>query len=171
MRVHAIGDRGISMMLDIFADIEKEHGIMTSVSPSNTRSTRRKKISSVSRNSTSSHQCSLITPSTTVVGQKHGCGHDRARYSYAWRSFLDHGVALAFGTDWPVAPLDPILGVYAQSRSPRSTAKIPVAGFRRKKSCYRKQSMPTPWARHSPSLGKGERLHHTGQTRGHDHPE
>ena len=26
LRVHAIGDRGISMMLDIFADIEKEHG-------------------------------------------------------------------------------------------------------------------------------------------------
>ena len=26
LRVHAIGDRGISMILDIFADIEKEHG-------------------------------------------------------------------------------------------------------------------------------------------------
>jgi len=40
-------------------------------------------------------------------------GHDRARYSYAWRSFLDHGVMLAFGTDWPVAPLDPLQGLYA----------------------------------------------------------
>ena len=40
-------------------------------------------------------------------------GHDRARYSYAWRSFLDHGVTLAFGTDWPVAPLNPMLGLYA----------------------------------------------------------
>ena len=40
-------------------------------------------------------------------------GHDRARYSYAWRSFLDHGVTLAFGTDWPVAPLNPVLGLYA----------------------------------------------------------
>src|SRR6476469_5636924 len=40
-------------------------------------------------------------------------GHQRTRYSYAWRSFLDHGVTLAFGTDWPVAPLDPMLGVYA----------------------------------------------------------
>src|SRR5207248_4826107 len=39
-------------------------------------------------------------------------GHERTRYSYAWRSFLDHGVTLAFGTDWPVAPLDPMLGVY-----------------------------------------------------------
>ena len=40
-------------------------------------------------------------------------GHDRARCSYAWRSFLDHGVTLAFGTDWPVAPLNPLLGLYA----------------------------------------------------------
>ncbi|HYB66161.1 MAG TPA: amidohydrolase family protein, partial [Steroidobacteraceae bacterium] len=40
-------------------------------------------------------------------------GHERARTSYAWRSFLDHGVTLAFGTDWDVAPLDPLLGLYA----------------------------------------------------------
>src|SRR5205807_8793784 len=32
---------------------------------------------------------------------------------YAWRSFLDHGVRLAFGTDWSVAPLNPLLGLYA----------------------------------------------------------
>ena len=40
-------------------------------------------------------------------------GHARARWSYAWRSMLDAGAPLAFGSDWPVAPLDPILGIYA----------------------------------------------------------
>ena len=40
-------------------------------------------------------------------------GHQRAESSYAWRSLLDHHVRLAFGTDWPVAPLNPILGLYA----------------------------------------------------------
>ena len=60
----------------------------------------------------SSPQCSLITRSTTAAGQN-AARSERARYSYAWRSFLDHGVTLAFGTDWPVAPLDPIPGVYA----------------------------------------------------------
>jgi predicted amidohydrolase YtcJ len=40
-------------------------------------------------------------------------GHERARSSYAWRSMLDAGAPLAFGTDWPVAPLNPLLGVYA----------------------------------------------------------
>jgi predicted amidohydrolase YtcJ len=40
-------------------------------------------------------------------------GHDRARWSYAWKSFLDHGVPLAFGTDYPVEPITPFRGLYA----------------------------------------------------------
>jgi predicted amidohydrolase YtcJ len=40
-------------------------------------------------------------------------GPERAKTTYAFRSFLDAGVALAFGTDWPVAPLDPMRTVYA----------------------------------------------------------
>jgi hypothetical protein len=37
----------------------------------------------------------------------------RARYAYAFRSLLDHGTYLAFGSDAPVAPLNPMLGIYA----------------------------------------------------------
>ena len=37
----------------------------------------------------------------------------RSRYTYAFRSLLDAGVPLAFGSDAPVAPLDPLLGIYA----------------------------------------------------------
>ena len=40
-------------------------------------------------------------------------GHERARTSYAWRSMLDAGAVLAFGSDWPVAPLDPLSGIDA----------------------------------------------------------
>lgn len=38
---------------------------------------------------------------------------ERARYAYAFRSLLDRGAALAFGSDAPVAPLNPMLGIYA----------------------------------------------------------
>lgn len=38
---------------------------------------------------------------------------DRARYAYAFRSLLDRGTALAFGSDAPVAPPNPMLGLYA----------------------------------------------------------
>jgi hypothetical protein len=37
----------------------------------------------------------------------------RVTDSYIFRSLLDGGVRLAFGSDWNVAPLDPIAGIYA----------------------------------------------------------
>jgi predicted amidohydrolase YtcJ len=40
-------------------------------------------------------------------------GPDRARYAYAWKTFLDHNVTLAFGTDYPVEPINPFRGLYA----------------------------------------------------------
>ncbi len=40
-------------------------------------------------------------------------GHDRAAYSYAWKAFLNAGVHLAFGTDYPVEPITPFRGLYA----------------------------------------------------------
>ncbi len=40
-------------------------------------------------------------------------GKERAKTTYAFRSLLDSNATLAFGTDWTVAPLDPMLTVYA----------------------------------------------------------
>jgi predicted amidohydrolase YtcJ len=40
-------------------------------------------------------------------------GPQRAAYSYAWKAFLDAGVPLAFGTDYPVEPISPFRGIYA----------------------------------------------------------
>jgi predicted amidohydrolase YtcJ len=40
-------------------------------------------------------------------------GPDRVRTTYAFRSILDAGGILTFGSDWPVAPLSPLEGVYA----------------------------------------------------------
>jgi len=40
-------------------------------------------------------------------------GPERAKTSYPWKEFLDHGVPLAFGTDYPVEPITPFRGVYA----------------------------------------------------------
>ncbi len=40
-------------------------------------------------------------------------GPERARTTYAFRSLLDEGATLAFGSDWYVAPPDPLAGIYA----------------------------------------------------------
>jgi predicted amidohydrolase YtcJ len=38
---------------------------------------------------------------------------DRCCLAYAWRSLLDSGAVLAFGSDCPVETLDPLQGIYA----------------------------------------------------------
>ena len=40
-------------------------------------------------------------------------GPDRVKRTYAFRTFLQHGVRLALGTDWTVAPLNPMETIYA----------------------------------------------------------
>lgn len=40
-------------------------------------------------------------------------GAERIQTTYAFRALLDAGATLAFGSDWPVAPLSPWLGLYA----------------------------------------------------------
>jgi len=40
-------------------------------------------------------------------------GKERCQGAYAWKSLLINGASLAFGTDWPVEPLNPLIGLYA----------------------------------------------------------
>jgi len=40
-------------------------------------------------------------------------GPERINTTHAYKSLLESGTVIAFGTDWPVAPLNPMLGIYA----------------------------------------------------------
>jgi predicted amidohydrolase YtcJ len=40
-------------------------------------------------------------------------GYERAKTTYAFRSLMDAGAIVAFGSDWWVAPINPLLGIYA----------------------------------------------------------
>ena len=40
-------------------------------------------------------------------------GYERCKTTYPFRSFLDTGVIMSFGSDWTVAPLTPLLAIYA----------------------------------------------------------
>jgi predicted amidohydrolase YtcJ len=40
-------------------------------------------------------------------------GPERIKRAYAWKSFLEHGVTLAFGTDYPVESISPFRGLYS----------------------------------------------------------
>jgi predicted amidohydrolase YtcJ len=54
--------------------------------------------------------CHLLTDMNWAESR---LGPERAAYSYAWKAFLDAGVPLAFGTDYPVEPISPFRGLYA----------------------------------------------------------
>lgn len=111
--VHAIGDQAISIMLDIYQDIDKANG----------ERDRRWRIEHAQHMAAKDfqrfarlHVIASVQPYHAVDdGQwaESRIGPIRAKTTYPFRTFLDDGVHLAFGTDWPVAPLNPMLGLYA----------------------------------------------------------
>jgi predicted amidohydrolase YtcJ len=113
LRVHAIGDRAISMVLDMFEAIEKANGYHDQrLTIEHAQHTAPDDLERFAR----LHVIASMQPYHAIDDGRWveaRIGHERARTSYAWRSLLDHGVTLAFGTDWDVAPLNPLLGLYA----------------------------------------------------------
>ena len=55
-------------------------------------------------------------------------GEYRVLGAYAWHAMQAHGVHVAFGTDWPVEPINPYLGLYA-AVTRRSTEGDPPGGW------------------------------------------
>jgi predicted amidohydrolase YtcJ len=55
-------------------------------------------------------------------------GEYRVLGAYAWHTMQAHGVHVAFGTDWPVEPISPYLGLYA-AVTRRSTEGDPPGGW------------------------------------------
>lgn len=113
LSVHAIGDRANSYMLDLYEKISKE----------NPKWDRRFRIEHAQ------HVRFQDIPRFAQLGviasvQPYHCiddgvwaekriGPERINYTYPFKSFLDAGVKMCFGTDWYVAPLNPLLGLYA----------------------------------------------------------
>ena len=126
---HAIGDAGISAILDIYSEIEKQHGIRERrwriehaqhmAAKDFDRFAKMKVIASV-------QPYHAIDDGRWAEGR---IGHDRASRTYAFRTFLDHGVRLAFGTDWSVAPLNPMLSLYAATTRATLDGKNPKGWF------------------------------------------
>jgi predicted amidohydrolase YtcJ len=56
-------------------------------------------------------------------------GMDRSRNAYAWRALLDHGAKIAFGSDWPVEPLDPMRGLYSAVTRKNIEGRFPEGGW------------------------------------------
>ena len=126
---HAIGDRGISTILDLYSEIVKAHG----------ESDRRFRIEHAQHMAAKDfdrfaqlHVIASMQPYHAIDDGRWAeerIGHDRSSRTYAFRTFLNHGVRLAFGTDWNVAPLNPMLGLYAAVTRATLDGKNPDGWF------------------------------------------
>jgi predicted amidohydrolase YtcJ len=126
---HAIGDQAISMVLDLYAEIIKAHG------PADRRFRIEHAQHMAAKDFDRFAQLQVIASMQPYHAIDDGrwaearIGHDRASRTYAFRTFLDHGVRLAFGTDWSVAPLNPMLGIYAAVTRATLDGKNPNGWF------------------------------------------
>jgi predicted amidohydrolase YtcJ len=126
---HAIGDHANKVILDLYERLEKEDG------PAD----RRLRIE---------HAQTLRPEDIPRFGQLHviasvqpyhaiddgrwtetRLGHDRAKTTYAFKSLLDSGATLALGTDWFVAPINPMLTIYAATTRRTLDGKHPDGWF------------------------------------------
>ena len=126
---HAIGDQTISMILDIYSEITKSHGAAD----------RRFRIEHAQHMAAKDfdrfaqlHVIASVQPYHAIDDGRWAegrIGHDRASRTYAFRTFLNHGVRLALGTDWDIAPLNPMLTVYAAVTRATLDGKNPNGWF------------------------------------------
>lgn len=127
--VHAIGDRAIRTQLDIYQRVEREDG---------TRD-RRFRIEHAQHIAPSDiprfaalHIIASMQPYHAIDDGRWAekvIGHKRSETTYAFKSLLDNGTRLAFGSDWDVAPPIPLYGIYAAATRRTLDDKNPGGWF------------------------------------------
>jgi hypothetical protein len=121
--VHATGDRGISTALDAFAAARRRNGgretgrdvrhQVVHVECTDQRDLDRFAELDVVACMQPRHCAPEI-----VHQWRENVGEQRWRYAWPMRSLADRGVTLAFSSDWNVAEMDPLIGLYtAQTRA------------------------------------------------------
>jgi predicted amidohydrolase YtcJ len=129
---HAIGDKGVQMALDAFAEAEKAARDKGVKAPDGTIDYRLRvehaqvtNLQQVARfrdlKVIASMQPSHLL--TDMHWAESRLGSQRAAHSYAWAEFLSHGVKMAFGTDYPVESVSPFRGLYAAVTHKDETGK------------------------------------------------
>jgi predicted amidohydrolase YtcJ len=111
--IHAIGDRANDWLLDAFEWV-------ASVNGSRDRRFRIEHAQHLSRSAIARFATLGVLPSMQPYhaiddGRWAGkrIGPERVLTTYAFRSLIDAGAGLMFGSDWTVAPIDPLAGIYA----------------------------------------------------------
>jgi len=127
--VHAIGDRANAEMLDIYAEAARQNGPrdrrwrIEHAQHLRPQDYRRFRDLAVTPSMQPYH---VIDDGRWAEGR---IGGMRCASSYAYRSLLDAGAQLTFGSDWPVAPLSPLAGIDAAVNRRTLDGKHPRGWF------------------------------------------
>ncbi len=111
--IHAIGDRANDEILKIYEKVEKENG--TRDRRFRIEHSQHLNVNLIKRFAANKIVASMQPYHAIDDGRwaYKRLDEKRLKGTYAFRSLLDSGATLAFGSDWFVAPLNPILGIYA----------------------------------------------------------
>jgi len=129
LAVHAIGDRAVHTTLDAFASARAKH-------PESTARLRVEHAQIVapadqsrfaSLGAIASMQPTHATSDSAWVSDR--LGAERVPWSYAWRDLERAGARVVFGSDYPIEPLGPALGLHAAITRTHATGE-PVGGWR-----------------------------------------
>jgi len=111
--VHAIGDRANDWLLDAFAAAVRANGPRDRrFRIEHAQHLRREAIARLAADGV----IASMQPYHAIDDGRwaeNRIGPERIRTTYAFRDILDAGGYLTFGSDWTVAPIDPLLGIYA----------------------------------------------------------
>ena len=111
--VHAIGERANGLLLDIYDSIGRAHGPLDRrFRIEHVQHLRRPDIARLARSGVVASMQPYHLPDDGRWAEKR-IGLERIKTTYPFRSLLDDGARLGFGSDWTVAPIDPLLGIYA----------------------------------------------------------
>jgi predicted amidohydrolase YtcJ len=111
--IHAIGDRANDLILTIYEQIERENGERDRrFRIEHAQHLRSRDIPRFARDKVIASMQPYHAIDDGRWAEKR-IGKERIKTTYAFRSLLDSGAMLAFGTDWTVAPLNPLLSIYA----------------------------------------------------------
>jgi predicted amidohydrolase YtcJ len=110
--VHAIGERANALLLDIFDSVAQAHGARD----------RRFRIEHAQH--LRPEEVARIAPQGVIASMQPYHAIDDGRWaarrlgprvvnSYVFKSLLDAGAVVTFGSDWTVAPIDPLPGIFA----------------------------------------------------------
>ena len=123
--MHAIGDAGISAILDLYGDVIRANG-------ERDRRLRIEHAQHIARKDFDRFAAMKVIASVQPYHAiddgrwaERRIGPDRIKTTYAFRTLIDKGVRLALGTDWTVAPLNPMLTLYAATTRATLDGKHP----------------------------------------------